>query len=629
MWKHLSLIGILLAAVLASSNANASVVLTERAITISGATDRSASASGADTAYTSNRGGDFDLWFESGGIEFLIAGGVGAQTSPSLDSTRIAYVDTSAGNNNIAWVDVMVGSVTYLTIGGASDRDPAISGDLVAFVSDQSGSSGIFVAEIGTGIVFTVADGPNAEIDPDIDAGTIVWSTYQNGSFDIFASDFGGVPFAVADGPGQEVTPSISGDRIAYIVDDDIALFDRSTDVTTQITLDGFIQRDVIVAGDRLAWADDRNGNDDIFVYDLIDGQTYQLTSDPSVQTLTGFTGDRVIFDDLRSGDLNVWEVSFSINHAPATDAGPDVAVRFGDVVSLSGSAADPDGDPIVSWQWSVDTAPAGSVAQPDDPTSAATTFTPDVDGEYMLSLTASDGVDVSEPDTVAVNVADNQPPEATPTATPVEGDAPLLVDFNANATDLDGDEISYVWDFGDPSSIDNTNTEPNPSHTYNDPGTYVVWLTVSDGFYEVSVSIIIVVHDVQPEIRFDVTRAKVQMRRRCGGGRGSVSVRAEIGTMIPTGDTLVAMEFDGIMLFAAPFSEFENKGHQRYRLKHHEHKVWIDFERGIMRVCRKNIELDGFDNSNGVETVMYFGENTGIDHFIMTQHQRSWFYRR
>ncbi len=336
-----------------------------------------------------------------------------------------------------------------------------------------------------------------------------------------------------------------------------------------------------------------------------------------------------MVFDDLRTGDLNVWEVSFSINHAPVTDAGPDAAARIGDVVALSGSATDPDGDLIVSWQWSVDTAPAGSVAQPDYPTAAATSFTPDVDGEYVLSFIASDGVDVSEPDTVTVNVADNQPPKATPTATPVEGDASLLVDFNANATDFDGDELSYVWEFGDPSSTDNTSTEPNPSHTYNYPGTYIAWLTVSDGFEDVSVPITIVVNDMQPEIRLDVTRAKVRTRHRCGGGHGSVSVRTEISTMIPTGDTLVAMEFDGIMLFASPFSEFEHKGHQRYRLKHHDHKVWLDFERGIMRVRCKNIELDGFDNSNGVDTVMYFGEDIGIDHFMMTKHQRSWFYQR
>src|SRR3972149_4394295 len=43
---------------------------------------------------------------------------------------------------------------------------------------------------------------------------------------------------------------------------------------------------------------------------------------------------------------------------------------------------------------------------------------------------------------------------------------------------DPDGDELTYLWDFGDGQ----TSTEPNPSHAYSQNGVYSVTLTVFDG---------------------------------------------------------------------------------------------------------------------------------------------------
>ncbi|ODV48888.1 PGF-CTERM protein/PGF-pre-PGF domain-containing protein/methanogen extracellular protein (TIGR04279 family) [Methanohalophilus euhalobius] len=60
---------------------------------------------------------------------------------------------------------------------------------------------------------------------------------------------------------------------------------------------------------------------------------------------------------------------------------------------------------------------------------------------------------------------------EADFTATPVEGQSPLEVTFTAEADNVD----SWQWDFGDGS----TSTEQNPTHTYEEPGTYTVVLTV------------------------------------------------------------------------------------------------------------------------------------------------------
>ena len=53
-----------------------------------------------------------------------------------------------------------------------------------------------------------------------------------------------------------------------------------------------------------------------------------------------------------------------------------------------------------------------------------------------------------------------------------MEGPAPLTVNFTSEST---GNIIGYFWDFGD----EITSSEQNPLHTYMEPGTYSVSLTV------------------------------------------------------------------------------------------------------------------------------------------------------
>jgi hypothetical protein len=57
--------------------------------------------------------------------------------------------------------------------------------------------------------------------------------------------------------------------------------------------------------------------------------------------------------------------------------------------------------------------------------------------------------------------------------ANPTRGPFPLTVSFTDQST---GSNTSWEWDFGDGS----TSTKQNPSHTYTEPGTYTVSLTVT-----------------------------------------------------------------------------------------------------------------------------------------------------
>jgi PKD repeat protein/type 1 glutamine amidotransferase len=74
--------------------------------------------------------------------------------------------------------------------------------------------------------------------------------------------------------------------------------------------------------------------------------------------------------------------------------------------------------------------------------------------------------------------VATNAAPEVTATATPTSGEVPLTVAFDGAATDVEGEALTYAWDFGVDGA---TAATEDASYTYASPGTYTATLTVTD----------------------------------------------------------------------------------------------------------------------------------------------------
>lgn len=71
-----------------------------------------------------------------------------------------------------------------------------------------------------------------------------------------------------------------------------------------------------------------------------------------------------------------------------------------------------------------------------------------------------------------------NRFPVAIASAAPAQGDAPLLVSFDASGShDGDGTVVLHEWSFGDGG----TSTLPSPTHTYDDPANYLAQVTVTD----------------------------------------------------------------------------------------------------------------------------------------------------
>lgn len=100
-------------------------------------------------------------------------------------------------------------------------------------------------------------------------------------------------------------------------------------------------------------------------------------------------------------------------NEPPMADAGSDKNIYTGDETTLHGSAKDPDGDSIVSWLWTVESAPSGSSPCLSSRRVPDPGFRASEAGDYILSLVVSDGIDESMPDYVTIHVADNTPTTA------------------------------------------------------------------------------------------------------------------------------------------------------------------------------------------------------------------------
>ncbi len=198
------------------------------------------------------------------------------------------------------------------------------------------------------------------------------------------------------------------------------------------------------------------------------------------------------------------------VNACPNTDAGPDQRVATGSLVSLDGSgSADPDADPI-TYTWRMLWRPEGSNAALDDPTdNPAPSFNADVDGAYVIKLTADDQgtftgsrancldalTDLHDVVTV-IAASGNAAPVAGAGSDQSVSTGSLVQLSGAASSDLDGDAMTYSWRFVSlPQSslavLDDA-TAIAPSFVADLAGDYLLRLTVSDGFEEASDTVVV-----------------------------------------------------------------------------------------------------------------------------------------
>ena len=213
-----------------------------------------------------------------------------------------------------------------------------------------------------------------------------------------------------------------------------------------------------------------------------------------------GFSGQDTFgyrVKDNRGALSNRAHVQVTVNAGPVAEAGPDQNAVTGQPVTLNGSASsDPEGNALAfSWRF-LSRPPASARTDADivNPTSPAPSFTPDVDGDYELRLTVTDGR-LSDTDGVVITAAANAPPHADAGSDIVVQPGPPAetATLNGSASDDPDDfpnpTLTFQWTFvSTPAGSTLTNshvadaTTATASVIPDVPGIYLLRLDVFDG---------------------------------------------------------------------------------------------------------------------------------------------------
>ena len=201
-----------------------------------------------------------------------------------------------------------------------------------------------------------------------------------------------------------------------------------------------------------------------------------------------------------------------TLNVPPNANAGHDQKVLTGQPVLLDGSKAnDPDNGPgPLTYLWSFMSVPAGSLLTDANITNRETPlsgFTPDIDGEYKLDLSANDGA-VTSHDQVSVTAGTTTPPVANAGIDQIVQLGQSVILDGSGSYDQDGlpQPITYQWSLVSvPTGSGITNSDIINSNTISAgftpdiAGSYVLRLAVSDGLYTAIDNVVIEVDGVSP----------------------------------------------------------------------------------------------------------------------------------
>lgn len=167
----------------------------------------------------------------------------------------------------------------------------------------------------------------------------------------------------------------------------------------------------------------------------------------------------------------------------PVANAGPGQTVAIGTKVTVSGSGStNPSGNGSLTYYWMFKSRPPGSNARLISSWGVTSGFTVDAPGNYILSLTVSNGV-ASSTATVTISTI-STPPVANAGPGQFVNIGALVQLDGSGSTDVDGNLLSYQWTLSAPANSAAALSDPTavkPTFTADLPGTYQAQLVVTD----------------------------------------------------------------------------------------------------------------------------------------------------
>lgn len=231
----------------------------------------------------------------------------------------------------------------------------------------------------------------------------------------------------------------------------------------------------------------DPDGNPLSYSWAQVSGPQATLYNAQSAQpyfdaTLTGTLMFELIVND---GKVNSTPDTVTIrvlkaNNAPIADAGTNMKVKVGTMVTLDASAStDPDGD-ILTYRWEQ---VSGATVELTGFNTMNPSFTPTVTGVLEFKVVVSDG-QASAEDSVQITVDSiNHVPVAEAGNGIIATIGQKVTLDGCGSYDADGDSLSFIWSQVDGPRVSlSAPNSVNPSFVSTEIGTYIFELKVYDG---------------------------------------------------------------------------------------------------------------------------------------------------
>ncbi|MCJ8271951.1 MAG: PKD domain-containing protein, partial [Psychrosphaera sp.] len=273
---------------------------------------------------------------------------------------------------------------------------------------------------------------------------------------------------------------------------------DFDVSVTAQATLDGSASSDFNDSSLTYRWSIDSKPA----------GSTAALSSNSAVSPTFivdmrgSYTLSLVVNDGMDDSSPDSVIVT-GINTKPTADAGSDQTIVIGESTAFDGSSSFDSNLDSLTYLWKIDSTPAHSMVTLTNETSATPALTPDLPGDFVLSLTVNDGTIDSAPDTVTLSVSNTLPVADAGGDQSIEISKITNMD-GSNSFDAEGQPLTYQWSFtsvpqNSTSAISNASTV-FASFTPDQGGDYLVSLVVNDGYADSIADILTIsVRDTRP----------------------------------------------------------------------------------------------------------------------------------